>query len=194
MSALTWAVIMNLAANPACSWPGMVPEFWPAVVRGEGGHDPLALHDDDTNRAYHPSSPDEAVWITSSLMAQGHSVGVGLSQLTARSPSAFLAKFKITLRQAMEPCTNMQVGASHYVIGSLSVYNSGHPTRSIPYARRIMDTIGQPNTEGGSRAPPSNPHVQQGWRDLLHGKPNEVVPPASDLIQIPRPQVKDSQP
>src|SRR4051812_9455714 len=137
MSAVSLAMILQLAASSACSVPGMVPEFWPLVVKAESRRDPLALHDDDTNTAYFPPTAEAADAIAIRLMSQGHSVGVGLSQLTARNQQHLHDKFGITVRQALDACTNMHIGARHFVIGALSMYNSGSPTSSAgtAYAR-----------------------------------------------------------
>ena len=144
MTAMTMAMIAQLAVTPACTVPGMVPEFWPAVVKVEAGHDPLALHDDVTNHAYHPQTADAAEAIATRLMGMGHSVGVGLSQLTAISPAQFVERFGVTIREALDGCRNMHVGAHFYVLGALSVYNSGSPTRGIAngYVRRVMAAVG----------------------------------------------------
>jgi type IV secretion system protein VirB1 len=147
MSALTLALVLQLAAKPDCSVPGMVPEFWPAVVKAESHYDPLALHDDMESRSYYPDSVEKAEAIATQLMAQGHSVGVGLSQLTAKSPTAFFNRFGLTIRDALDPCRNMQTGARFYVRGALSVYNSGTTTKGVGYAGRIM------GSEAGRTAP-----------------------------------------
>jgi hypothetical protein len=122
----------------------MVPSFWPKVVLTESHYDPLALHDDSVNkpvgRSYYPPTMDEAERIATGLMSQGHSVGVGLSQLTAKSPAEFLSRFGLTIREALEPCRNMRVGAKWYVTGALSTYNTGSPTRGVAYAQAVMTT------------------------------------------------------
>lgn len=145
MSALSLALIMQLSTNPACTVSGMVPEFWTLwaeVARRESSLDPLALHDDTENKPYHPSSIDEAEAIATQLMEKGHSVGVGLSQLTAKNPTKFFDKFKITIHTALDACSNMRVGARWYVTGALSVFNSGSLTKSIDYAQGIMESTG----------------------------------------------------
>jgi type IV secretion system protein VirB1 len=141
MSALTLAMIAQLAATPACSVPGMVPAFWPAVVRQESGYDPLALHDDTTSRAHYPASADAAEALAIRLMAQGHSVGVGLSQLTASSPKAFFDTFGLTIREALDPCRNMKSGAGFYVERALRIYHTGSPDKGRAYAETVVGQI-----------------------------------------------------
>ena len=83
MTALSIAFVMQLAAKPACTVPGMVKEFWPAVVRKESHDDPLALRDDAESHFYYPKNVEAPKELAPRLMLAGHSVGVGLSQLTA---------------------------------------------------------------------------------------------------------------
>ena len=151
MAALTWAFIAHLAAQPACTVPGMVPEFWPAVVQGESSYDPLALHDDTASRAYYPDSAEASEAIATRLMTAGHSVGVGLSQLTASSPQEFLSKFGLTIREALDPCRNMQAGTRFYVDRALRIYNTGSPTKGAAYAARVAAAL-QP----GAKAVPQS--------------------------------------
>jgi hypothetical protein len=141
MPVLTWAFLMHLATNPSCTFPGMVPPFWPAVVHQEArqgiGYNPFALHDDTADRSYYPDTADEAEMIARRLMATGHSVGVGLSQLTARNEAQFQYRFGLTIQQALDACTNMNVGAHWYVRGALQIYNSGRPNGAPLYAARV---------------------------------------------------------
>ena len=148
MPALTWAFIAHLATQPACTVPGMVPEFWPAVVQGESSYDPFALHDDTTSQAYYPDNAETAEALATRLMSAGHSVGVGLSQLTASSPQEFKNKFGLTVRDALDPCKNMQTGAHFFVDRALRIYNTGSPTRGAAYAARVAAAL-QPGAKAG---------------------------------------------
>jgi hypothetical protein len=58
--------------------------------------------------------------------------------LTARSEQQFRQKFGLTIREALDACSNMHAGARHYVAGALSVYQSGNPETGIAngYASR----------------------------------------------------------
>ncbi|MFL5252509.1 MAG: transglycosylase SLT domain-containing protein [Rhodopila sp.] len=156
MTALSWAMILQLASAPACSAPGMVPQFWPAVVRKESSYNPYALHDDTASRSYYPDTAAAAESIARQLMAQGHSVGVGLSQLTAQSEPQFERKFGLTLHDALEPCANMRVGARFFVSAALSIYNSGHPTAALNYAASITGSI-RPGVDPAPHHAPVDP-------------------------------------
>lgn len=148
MTVLALAVILQMAKDPACSFPGMVPQFWPVVLRGEsrfgGGFSPFALHDDTANRSYYPDTADEAEAKARRLLNQGHSVGLGLSQLTARGVAGFQRKFGLTIRQALDACTNMRSGAEFFVRGALSTYNAGRPTAAPGYAARVIAALSIP--------------------------------------------------
>jgi type IV secretion system protein VirB1 len=156
MSALSLALIAQLAATPACTVPGMVPDFWQAVVHRESNYDPLALHDDTASRSYYPDTADAAEALATKLMAQGHSVGVGLSQLTASDPAAFQTKFGINLRDALDACRNMATGARFYVSRSLAIYNAGSPSsaKGIGYASRVMSSVGARTTTAQAQIVP----------------------------------------
>lgn len=194
MSALSIALITQLAATPACSAPGMMPEFWSAVIGRESSRDPLALHDDTVNMAFYPTSTDSAESLAVMLMKAGHSVGVGLSQLTATSEQQFQRKFGLTIRQALDPCVNMRAGALFYVRGALSTYNGGSPTASLPYAMSIqaaVQPVANPPASSSSTVPKQQP-AHSHMRDLLH--PDQSGDnPSQDLIQIEQSQPKDQQ-
>jgi type IV secretion system protein VirB1 len=154
VSALSAALIAQLTMTPACTVPGMVPQFWPSVVRAESHLVPTALHDDTVNRpfgkSYYPATEDEAEDIARRLMAAGHRVGVGLSQLTASSEPKFIRRFGTTLRAALNPCLNMKIGASFYVTGALSIFNTGSPVRGFEngYIGKIVASY--TNVAGGN--------------------------------------------
>lgn len=139
MPALSLALILQMAANPACTVPGMVQDFWPQVVRQESHYDPLALRDDTDRRSYYPDTVAAAEALVTRLMGQGHTVGVGLSQLTASSQGEFWDKFHLSPLDALEPCRNMQVGARFFVRRALAMYNAGDPdsARGLAYAEKV---------------------------------------------------------
>jgi type IV secretion system protein VirB1 len=177
MAALTLALIAQFSAMPACSAPGMVPEFWPAVVKIESQRDPFALHDDTTHQSYYPASADLAEAIAVRLMSQGHSVGVGLSQLTAASERHFVARFGVTIRQALDPCTNMRVGAQFYVGMALSIYHTGSPVQGAAYAASVVRTL------DASRPSPESRHATPlavVLHDAVHVHPVRISPSRSE--------------
>jgi len=151
------ALAALIAANPACTVPGMVPDFWPRVVRAESHYVPTALHDDTVGLSYYPDTAAEAEAIATRLMAAGHSVGVGLSQLTARSEQQFYDKFHLTIRHALETCANMKAGAQHFVNGAIAAYHTGKftPDGDTRYVDNVISHLSaQPDTVRARLAPP----------------------------------------
>lgn len=173
MSALTYAFIMQLAAQPACSAIGMVPEFWQRVVKHESGYNPLALHDDTTSTAYFPGSVEASESLALQLMAKGHSVGIGLSQLTAKNPESFQKRFHITVQDALDACTNMHAGARWYVTGALSTYATGDPGKNLKYADAILadgwaTAANQSQTAASKPALMANDPCPEHWDTWAH--------------------------
>lgn len=167
---------MQMAAMPACTVPGMVPEFWPAVVRQESHYDPFALRDDTAGMSFYPDNAASAEELATRLMGMGHSVGVGLSQLTATSEAQFEGKFGIPVRKALIACDNMHVGAQFYVNRALSIYNTGSPTKGAAYAASVTARIGVVDNTPARPVIPDAPPADSGMHDAVH---RHRVPPAN---------------
>jgi type IV secretion system protein VirB1 len=84
------------------------PVTMSAVVRVESAGDDRALHDNTAQRSYAPKSLAEAASWASQLIALGHSVDIGLSQIN----SANLPKLGLSVAVAYDPCTNLHAGAT----------------------------------------------------------------------------------
>jgi type IV secretion system protein VirB1 len=151
MTALAFAAAIALAQS--CTVPDVPAENVLAVARQESGLMPWALHDDDARQGFRPTSAEQAISLAKRLMAQGHSVGVGLMQLTARSEAAFRTKFGVTVEDALnDPCQNIHAGAAllaaNYhaaasasrkaALAALQTYNSGSPTGAPDYAAAVV--------------------------------------------------------
>lgn len=96
------------------------------------------MHDDDTGAELHPATAADAERIARGRWAGGHSVGVGLTQLTARSEEQFEDKFGLTLAQALShACANLRAGTRHMLRAAASIYNSGSPTGAPKYAASL---------------------------------------------------------
>ena len=138
---LSLAVILQLAATPACTAPGMPPANVAAVARQESGFHPYAIRDETADRSHYPATREAAEALAARLTVQGHLLGVGLMQLTPP------ANFGLSIAEAFDPCKNMKAGAellaANYnlewqaLMRALSRYNSGSPTRSEAYAKRV---------------------------------------------------------
>jgi Transglycosylase SLT domain len=152
VSALTLAAVLSLAGNPQCVAPGTHPYLAAGIVQQESGGDQFALHDDDTNEAAHPETAVDAERIVRQKWSIGRSVGVGLTQLTARSEAQFVAKFGLTVTQALsDACANLRAGTRHMLRASASIYNSGSATGAPKYAASLESIIAR--IAGNSPAP-----------------------------------------
>lgn len=140
-----------LAENCA---PSVAPEIMEKLVRTESGFNLFAIGVNGAERRnYNPASKEEAVRSARELIAQGHSIDMGLGQIN----SANLDWLGLTVDTVFDSCTNMN--ASEQVLrdgydrarkqGSdpetalhqaLSVYNTGTFTRGFSngYVERVM--------------------------------------------------------
>nr|WP_255555222.1 lytic transglycosylase domain-containing protein [Trinickia mobilis] len=95
-------------------------------------------------RSFYPATLEEASGLARSLIAQGHTVSLGLSQVNDRN----LKRMGLTIEQVFDPCTNIATGAriltdfydrasKQYGAGeralqaAISAYNSGDFERGI---------------------------------------------------------------
>lgn len=139
---LSLAVILQLAATPACTASEVPAANVAAVVRQESRFHPYAIRDETTDRSYYPDTREDAEALAVRLTAQGHLLGVGLMQLTPP------ANFGLSIAEAFDPCKNMKAGAEllaanfklewQALMRALSRYNSGSPTRAEAYAKRVF--------------------------------------------------------
>ncbi len=84
------------------------PQTMAAVVHVESGGNRLALHDNTIDRSFSPVDANEATAWASELIAMGHSVDLGLSQIN----SANLPRLGIGIANVFDPCTNLRAGAT----------------------------------------------------------------------------------
>jgi type IV secretion system protein VirB1 len=129
-----------------------------AIAQAESSFHTGAVNDNTDRRRYHPRSRDEAVALATNLIAsQGHSVDLGLMQIN----SANLAKLRMTIEDAFDPCKNVAAGARILaeayrpeparekeqadLLQALSRYNTGHPTRGLRngYVVRVQSAAEQ---------------------------------------------------
>jgi type IV secretion system protein VirB1 len=140
----------------ACA-PNVNPVTMGAVVQVESGGNSLALHDNTLHRSFAPSNETEAVDWANRLIALGHSVDIGLSQIN----SANLPKLNLSAVRAFEPCTNLHAGAAilsadyaaaagrfgegQYALRrALAAYNSGSFFADETYVNEILVAAGVP--------------------------------------------------
>jgi len=94
--------LIPFALLTACA-PLVAPVTLAAVVQHESGGHPLAVHDNAAGMSYRPRSEDEAVALAKGLIAQGHSVDLGLGQIN----SGNLAWLGQSVETIFKPCTNL---------------------------------------------------------------------------------------
>jgi type IV secretion system protein VirB1 len=124
-----------------------------ALIARESAGLPFAIDDDTERRSYTPSSRAEAERIAVERLRAGHSIDVGLTQIN----SAHFATFGLTASTALDPCTNVAVGArilrdayveaarvdgpgQRALVHALSIYHTGRPRAGFAYARDVYAT------------------------------------------------------
>lgn len=97
--------------------PKVHAETLGAIVRTESSGHMFVLSDDGPRalpwskrkhmvRSFRPGSLQEAANLARDLIAQGHLVGIGLTQVS----SQHLPRLGVSLEQLLDPCTNLAVG------------------------------------------------------------------------------------
>ena len=116
------AAAITLAAS--CQ-QAVAPQTIVRIAVVESHLEPFALHDNSDGRSYAPATRPEAFRLATALIAAGHRLDVGLTQInTANFPW-----LRLSLATALDPCTN--IAASATVLTSYSRYNTGGPTAGI---------------------------------------------------------------
>lgn len=93
-------------------------ETFGAIVRTESSGHVFVLSDDGPRhlpwrqrkrmlRSFYPASADEAAATARKLIADGHLVGIGLTQISSQN----LGGLGVSIEQLLDPCTNLSVGA-----------------------------------------------------------------------------------
>jgi len=89
--------------------PAVAPDTLRAIIRTESGFDPLALHINGNVRLKTPPrTVSEAISWSGWLIGRGYSIDLGLMQVNSRN----LARLRMTLAQAFDPCWNIRAGAT----------------------------------------------------------------------------------
>lgn len=151
--------MIELALILACA-PNVDAQTVQAVIRVESAGDPLALNANRNGTAVSLQAADiaQAVQLAQQEIRAGNSVDVGLMQINSRN----LAKLRITLPEAFNPCTNIAAGAQILsgayeraskdhgegqaaLRAALSAYNTGNPKAGFTngYVFRYYETTKQ---------------------------------------------------
>lgn len=172
---------MIVAALLACA-ANVAPVTLAAVIRVESAGNPLALHVNGLMGPQpHPTTVEDAVDMAGRAIRLGYSVDLGLMQVNSRN----LAALGYSIRQVLDPCTNVRGGARILTAdyaeavrargegqaalqAALSAYNTGDFNRGFGngYVARYFQHGEAPALPGGVRhaaiqrpAPPPNPYT-----------------------------------
>jgi type IV secretion system protein VirB1 len=102
LAAMTLAHLLR-----ACA-PSVSPATMTAIIRVESGGDTLAIHDNSIGRSFAPGSTVEAVAWANQLLAMGHSIDAGISQVN----SGNFGRLGLTPGTVFDPCTNVRAGST----------------------------------------------------------------------------------
>src|SRR5215475_8053077 len=122
---LTMTAVLSLAAQCA---PAVAPDTVASVAMAESGLNPLAIHDNTTQRTIQIYNPSDAVAVATDLIVgRRHSVDLGLMQLNSTN----LAAFGLSIADAFDACRSIEVGGRvlseayrRALRGALSIYNT----------------------------------------------------------------------
>jgi type IV secretion system protein VirB1 len=160
---LPLAVLTQLST--ACA-PQVAPQTLAAIAQVESQRDPLAIGDNTAHRSYRPRSKTEAVALAQHLIAAGHNIDAGITQIN-RGNWAWLG---LTAATVFDPCQNLRAAAT--VLTAFSAYHTGSPTRGMRYAMRVVAntrTVNPQTTEHPDRlaqaraAAPAMPSTPPDW-------------------------------
>lgn len=101
---VTLPLFLQLAATAA---PAVAPETLAAFAQYESGLNSTVLHDNTTELTFKPATVEAASALASSLLAQGHSLDLGLMQVN----SANLPLVGLTVSAAFGPAQSIRAGA-----------------------------------------------------------------------------------
>ena len=129
---------VNLPAIIERCAPGVGSNTMHALIATESGGNPWAINDNDGTLNRQPQSRDEAIATAKELIAAGHRVDMGLTQVDSKN----LGALHLSVEQMFEPCTNIAAGAAiladdykvavvtygpgqRALLGAFSTYNTG---------------------------------------------------------------------
>jgi type IV secretion system protein VirB1 len=175
-----------LAALLQTCAPNVSPSTMAAIVTVESAGSVFAIGDNTTHRSYAPRSYQEALGTAKTLIAQGHSVDLGLGQVN----SANLTGYHTTAAAMLMPpgCQNLIIASAilsgayrwaaatypdprRALFGAISAYNSGSLYAGAHYVSLVV---------AAAQQTPLVPSIE-----LLAGQS-----PASTRPAAPRPDVR----
>lgn len=102
---MTLGIAEVLALAVSCA-PAIEPAIIAAIVQRESARNPFAIGTGKAARLSHqPTAKEHALHVSAILERAGLHFDVGLGQINSRN----LARFGVTVEQALDPCRNMQL-------------------------------------------------------------------------------------
>jgi type IV secretion system protein VirB1 len=126
LSVAALAAIIHACTPQAAGKPLVPVELVASIAEHESGLDPWALHDNADGNQYRPATFGDAVAVAKRLIAEGHSVDIGVMQVN----SANLSRTGLTVETAFDPCQSVRAGSTILSEG-MSRYNTGSPSAGI---------------------------------------------------------------
>lgn len=87
--------------------PSVSPDTLAAIMQVESGRHSWAINDNNTGKAYFPTSREQAQQLAHGLLAQGHKLAIGSMQIH----SQWLGRLGLTPAALLDPCTSIRVAS-----------------------------------------------------------------------------------
>jgi type IV secretion system protein VirB1 len=204
---LTLPLFLQLAAAHA---PSVAPETLAAFAQNESGLNPNAVHDNTTGLTTYPETAAAAMELATSLLAQGHSLDLGIMQIN----SANFVNTGLTVAAAFDPGLSLRAGAQILVAAyqqcrrggqiapqaalrcAASVYNTGREQAGIlnGYQARVWRAAAQivPAIQTAGIEPGSQPQSATA-DDVVAPRPHLHPPVLEDALHPAPPVSNDNE-
>lgn len=181
---LSLQVFLQLAAAFA---PSVAPETLASFAQNESRLDPYAIHDNSTGASLHPDSLSQAVALATALLAQRHSLDLGIMQVN----SVNFARLALNVTSAFDPGHSIRAGAVILV----EAYQQCRRDGAVPEQPALRCAASVYNT-GREQAGILNGYQARVWQAAAIVVPaiqltaRPAVPPgiAPDDVVTPRPR------
>jgi len=144
---------------------------------------PFAVHDNTTGQSAFPASADEAAGLARMLLAQGHSLDLGIMQVN----SANLARTGLTVKTAFDPGDSMRAGALILTVAYRQCLRGNANPNSAEQQMALRCAASIYNT-GREQAGILNGYQGEVWRAAAHVVPAIQFNGASALPSPPGPR------
>lgn len=167
---------------------GVAPSTMAAIIKVESGGNPWAIGDNTAGGRVSPTprNIDEAAARALELIRLGHSIDIGLAQINSNN----LKAYGVSVRDVLEPCTNIYIGSrilSNFYLKSvekygpgevslfhsLSAYNTGSFYNGPKYVLKILNAAGSKASISmvSWRQPASKPDYRKTNQQFIFNSP-----------------------